>query len=176
MPVKGVKAIAQRKKISRRRNGQRWLLPLAESKEKPRVFTPPAGTAFERISARRDRTEARALVSACTYLEAEVLRMRGLLSGEGDAGKCCCQKGKGGAECECAMRRFVEQSVDRMKGVLKILEDRYDTIEQVYIKSEEYAVAMGRFFEVSPQVINKLAAGHHDLANAPRENKHKSLR
>lgn len=172
------KPVEVRKKTIRRRNGQRWLVPLTENKDKPRLFSPPAGTAFERISARRDRTEARALVSACTYLESEVLRIRGLLAGE-DGAKCCCKKGgKGAKECQCAMRSYLEQSADRMKGVLKILEDRYDSIEQVYIKSEEYAVAMGRFFEVSPQVINKLAAGHHDLANnAQRESsKHKSLR
>lgn len=147
-----------------------------EHKDTPRLFTPPAGTGFDLFSARRDRNEARPLVSACTYLESEVMRVQGLLDGE--EGKCCCGKEvkEGGSKgCHCAMRVFLEQSAYRMKGVLKILQDRYDSIEQVYIKSEEYAVAMGRFHEVRPQVIKKHAAEHHEAANQRGDVKHKSL-
>lgn len=132
---------------ARYRHGRRWMMPITERAECPRLFTPPAGGMFERITARRDRTEARALVSACTFLEAEIERIES--TAEKDEKE---RKEKSGT------------SVERLRGVLKILEDRYDTIEQVYVKSEEYAVAMGRFFEVSPRIINKLAAGHRDLA------------
>lgn len=132
---------------ARYRPGRRWMMPLTERPERPRLFTPPAGGTFERITARRDRTEARALVSACTFLEAEIGRIGSITPKE-----------------QGEWKEKLEPSVERLKGVLKILEDRYDTIEQVYVKSEEYAVAMGRFFEVSPRIINKLAAGHRDLA------------
>lgn len=128
-------------------HGRRWMMPLTERAECPRLFTPPAGGMFERITARRDRTEARALVSACTFLEAEIGRIESMAEKD---------------EKDC--KKKLETSVERLRGVLNILEDRYDTIEQVYVKSEEYAVAMGRFFEVSPRIINKLAAGHRDLA------------
>lgn len=125
---------------------------------------PPSGTPLDRVTARRDRTEARALVSACTFLEAEVERMR-----QFEQEACACENA-------CACGQFLGESLKRLVGVLGILEDRYESIEQVYVKSEEYAIAMGRFFEVSPQVINKLAAGHRDLAGRGDKDKSKGLR
>ena len=148
LPEKAAKQV-ERKKIIRRRNGQRWMVPHMENKDMQRLFPPPASTAFDLFSARMDRNEARALVSACTHLESKVMRVRGLWAGE--EGKCCCGEkvDKGGNKgCQCAMQAFSVQSSYRMR-VLKILEDRYDGIEQVHIKSREYSVAMGRFCEVS---------------------------
>ena len=149
LPEKAAKQV-ERKKITRRRNGQRWMVPHMEDKDIQRLFPPLASTAFDLFSARMDRNEVRALVSACTHLESKMMRVRGQWAGEED--KCCCGKkvDKGGNKgCQCVMQAFLVQSSYGMKGVLKILEDRYDSIEQVYIKSREYAVAKGRFYEVS---------------------------
>jgi len=36
-----------------------------------------------------------------------------------------------------------------------MLEDRFDTIEQFYVKGKEYARAMGKFYNVSPNEYSK---------------------
>lgn len=180
---------------------RRWLLPLSENPEVPRLFNPTSATSFERITRHRDRTEARALTSACTFLEAEIDRLATLCmaggvgenGGEGMDGCCSCeqrQDGKGmitkqnggddengmetkydekkksgvngnaktGCCANCRAGMMLPGTVRRLTAVLGVLEERYDSIEQVYVKGEEYARAMGRFFQVNPERFSKILA------------------
>lgn len=157
----------------RRASRRRWLLPLPESPDVPRLFTPPAGSQFERIARHRDRAEAKVLMSACTYIEAELDRLSNQYQNVRE-GACCCKKDSQSPQpsCECGHRLFLATSAERLRGVLGILEDRYDSIEQVYVKSEEYAKAMGKFFQVSPNEFSRMVS---DRELASRDSR-KSIR
>lgn len=157
-------------KPPRTKPGQRrWPLPLSVSVDAPQVFTPPAGTtSFDGITHRRDRIEARPLLSACTFLESEVLRMTEQLNAT-SAAPCCCRAGATEPPlCECGHRMFLTQSVDRLNHVLHMLEDRYDSIEQYYVKSKEYAHAMSRFYQVSESEYSKWAEDRSHHGQPPR--------
>lgn len=147
---------------------RRWLIPLSSSPEKPALFQPPADSKFERIARHRDRAEGKVLVSACTYIEAEIDRMSQQASA---ADACCCNS----TTCECAHRQYLVGSAERMRAILAILEERYDTIEQVYVKSEEYARAMGKFFQLSPSEFNRIVTQRDAAANKQQKSQ-KSLR
>ena len=152
----------------RRPSRRRWLVPLQESSQDPHLFTPPVGSEFERIGKHRDRAEAKVLVSACTYLEAELTRIKEQVEiNEG----CCC---KDPTKCDCAHVSFLRSTSERLQSIMCILEDRYDTIEQVYVKSEEYARAMGNFFQVTPDEFSRMI--HQKDANSTGKKSHKSLR
>ena len=126
------------------------------------------GSEFERIGKHRDRAEAKVLVSACTYLEAELTRIKEQVEiNEG----CCC---KDPTKCDCAHVSFLRSTSERLQSIMCILEDRYDTIEQVYVKSEEYARAMGNFFQVTPDEFSRMI--HQKDANSTGKKSHKSLR
>lgn len=145
--------------------GRRWPLPMGEDGKAAgvRLFTPQQKeSSFSKISARRDRTEARVLVSSCTFLEEEIERLDKAVKGDAQD-----------------IKSTINKSTANLKAVLRMLEERYEKIEKVYEKTEEYAIAMGKFFEVPPQVIDHLAAGHKDLAgNLEKDTfeKRKSLR
>lgn len=49
-------------------------------------------------------------------------------------------------------------TAERLKAVLFMMEDRYDSIEQVYVKSEEYARAMGNFFQMTPNEFTRMVS------------------
>lgn len=62
------------------------------------------------------------------------------------------------ADCakNCPLVGYLPAAIDRLKVILSMLEDRYDSIEEVYVKSEEYAEAMGKFFNVSRDQFAKM--------------------
>lgn len=83
------------------------------------------------ITQRRDRVEALPLANACAGLETELFKLA--------------------ATDDPALA----DTAERIADVLAVLEDRYDTIEQMYVTGKEYARAMGRFYDVSPSEYNK---------------------
>lgn len=95
---------------------------------------------YSAISQRRDRAEARGLVSACSVLEQEVVaieeRAAEVASNTDEAA-------------------FLESRASSLRHALAILEDRYDSIEDFYLKGREYAHAMGRFYQVSPEEYDR---------------------
>ncbi|KAI0567326.1 hypothetical protein FGB62_3g151 [Gracilaria domingensis] len=167
-------AAGRRRRPSRRR----WLLPLKQNPDLPKLFDPPAGSNYEKIIRHRDRAEAKILVSACTYLESELDRIGSHLKCTQE--QACCS-GKGAASenvdankpCQCASRALLAASSERLRAVLTMLEDRYDSIEQVYVKSEEYTRAMGKFFQVSPDEFHRIL-NERDMAK--RVDSRKSVR
>lgn len=136
---------------------KRWVLPERERAGRVRLFAPTGS--FERVTMRRDRTEARVLVCACSFLEEELQRMKEWLAAN--------------EASEASGKECVGLVAGRVEGVLKLLEGRYDSIEQVYVKSEEYAVAMGKFLAVSPKLVNRLAA-EEDIASGARASDNRS--
>lgn len=193
---------------SGRREYRRWLIPSSEARDKPRLFTPGQATTFGRITRHRDRAEARTLVSACTFLEAEIVRLNGhvqthtgrtlngKVSSRTSSCACFCAPGSGtgfgqsgtvhegstpspvcigegvregftcqhcSADCAkvCPLVSYLPEAIERLDAVLRMLEERYDTIEEVYVKSEEYTRAMGRFFNLSTDQFSKLMHNKH---------------
>lgn len=203
--------------LKQRHPRRRWLLPLSESPDKPRLFTPQT-PAFARITRHRDRAEARTLASVCTFLEAEIDRMaahvhthsqcnnhsqqqhvynhhhhQGLQHQQGNSQTSSFQQfcssrrshhnvhgnqvdgsqpinqnaiyvGSSvhcSAECanNCPLATYLPVAIERFRSLLGIVEERYDTIEQVYVKSEEYARAMGRFFNVTADQLEAASNG-----------------
>lgn len=149
-PGAHVDAPAQR--AARLAAGKRWKAPRRSSDGgAARPMSSLPGRSHTVITQRRDRVEALPLASACAHLEAEIFRMCSQLDDAPvDSAKACCCRGRGAAICECGHRVVLAHSVDRLLDVLSILEDRYDSIEQYYVKGKEYAHAMGKFYQVSP--------------------------
>lgn len=132
--------------------GKRWKAPRKSGSDgalRPMSALPASAAAV--ITHRRDRVEVLPLLSTCAHLEAEIFRMKAQLdeANSVDSRACCCRL-SGAPLCECAHRIVLAQSVDRLLDVLSIMEDRYDSIEQYYVKGKEYAHAMGKFYQVSP--------------------------
>ena len=136
--------------------GRRWNIPHDVPADEPTLLRAlPKGTQ-NMITQRRDRVEMKPLVSACAYLENEILRMTEQLNSLTSDPMCCCHSQRHLQPiCECKHRQFISQSAERLRGVLSILEDRYDSIEQYYVKGKEYARAMGRFYQVSPSEYSR---------------------
>ncbi|CAN8070740.1 unnamed protein product [Agarophyton chilense] len=167
-------AASRRRRPSRRR----WLLPLKLNPDVPKLFDPPVGSNYEKIIRHRDRAEAKILVSACTYLESELDRFASHLKSTHDQPCCSCkppvsENVDANKPCQCASRLLVAAASDRIRAVLTMLEDRYDSIEQVYVKSEEYTRAMGKFFQVSPDEFHRIL-NEKDMVK--RVNSRKSVR
>ncbi len=80
--------------------------------------------------------------------------MKAQLEDHEETRQCCC-RAHSAPLCECGHRLFLTESIDRLKDVLYILEDRYDSIEQYYVKGKEYAHAMGKFYQVSPSEYSR---------------------
>lgn len=156
--------------LSNAHSGRRWPFPPSEDPEHPQLFAPSDDTMFQHISQRRDRVEARPLISACTFLENEVERMNDLLQSS-DAE--CVGNADDNSAGDSPHRQFLQGSVERLTGILGILQDRYDCIEQYYIKSQEYAKAMGRFYQVTPTEYSKWV---EDRALHHRKTVRKSMR
>lgn len=197
---------------------RRWLMPRSETADKPRLFTPTQSTAFSRITRHRDRAEARTLVSACTFLEAEIDRLaahlhthtnftpgRNVSPASVHNGPCpaavanrtvedrsaatpvCVGEGvregvashhcSASCAANCPLSAYLPAAIDRLRAVLFMLEERYDTIEQVYVKSEEYARAMGRFFNVTPDQFTKIVQDKEtNTVNTSNRDNRKSFR
>lgn len=148
--------------------GRRWLLPLSESPQRPRLFT-PADTAIARMNA-RDRAEAVTLTSACTFLEAEIDRMqahvrnhhRKTTSGNNNSNSN--SNSNSNNTCgKCVTDVYLGKAVDRLRAVLRMLEDRYDSVETVYVKEQEWSNAMTKYLHTSPgemrHMLSTLSAG-----------------
>lgn len=138
-------------RLDRVKAGRRWKLPKKMSVNAPAPFAHLPLSSDALITQRRDRVEALPLAAACTYLESEMFRVRRQLDATrtDDDAQCCC-RAHAAPLCECGHRLFLTQSLDRLRDILCILEDRYDNIEQYYVKGKEYAQAMGKFYQVSP--------------------------
>lgn len=134
--------------------GRRWKLPKKMNIDTPSSFSKLPGESNEMITQRRDRVEALPLASASTYLESEIFRMKQQLEEHDEQRQCCC-RAHSAPLCECGHRMFLTQSIERLRDVLYILEDRYDSIEQYYVKGKEYAHAMGKFYQVSPSEYSR---------------------
>ncbi len=131
-------------RLTRLAAGKRWKAPRSADGSLARFGQLP-GNAKNTIVQRRDRVEALPLASACAHLEAEIFRIRRTA----DELRCCCARDNAPI-CECAHRMATLESVDRLVDILGILEDRFDAIEEYYVKGKEYAQAMGKFYNVSP--------------------------
>ncbi|PXF45889.1 hypothetical protein BWQ96_04324 [Gracilariopsis chorda] len=171
---KGAVKPGRRRRPSRRR----WLLPLQQSPDTPKLFDPPAGSNYEKIIRHRDRAEAKILVSACTYLESELDRIGSHLKCTRDETCCTCkpvcsENTDANKPGQCSSRALLAAGSERLRAVLRMLEERYDNIEQVYVKSEEYTRAMGKFFQVSPDEFHRIL-NERDMAK--RVDSRKSLR
>eukprot|EP00171_Calliarthron_tuberculosum_P011795 IDg11795t1 len=144
-------------RATRLARGKRWKAPRRCSTEgtaRPMSALPPRSQTV--ITQRRDRVEALPLASACAHLEAEIFRLQSQLKDAPvESPSACCCRSRGAPLCECGHRVALAESVDRLLDVLSILEDRYDSIEQYYVKGKEYAHAMGKFYQVSPSEYSR---------------------
>jgi hypothetical protein len=101
-------------------------------------------SSFSAISQRRDKAEARSLGSACGSLEREIASIE--------------QQARNSAS-NIDTAAFLETRASALRQVLASLEDRYDSIEAYYVKGREYAQAMGRFYQVSPEEYERWSRG-----------------
>lgn len=136
-------------RLARLAHGKRWKVPRSVDGSLAR-YTHLPGDAKDTIVQRRDKVEALPLATACAHLEAEIFRIRRTA----DEARCCCARDNAPI-CECAHRMAALESVDTLVDILAILEDRYDAIEEYYVKGKEYARAMGKFYNVSPTEYTK---------------------
>lgn len=91
---------------------------------------------FGAISQRRDRAEARGLVATCAILENDIVAL---------------EERAAEIASDTDEAAFLESRASSLRCALAVLEDRYDTIENFYVKGREYARAMGKFYQVSPE-------------------------
>lgn len=136
-------------------SGKRWKMPRMSVEGVALPYKSLPGGSRDTILQRRDRVEALPLASACAHLEAEIYRLRGVHNSTA-----CCNEttsnSKGeSANAECPHRVATAETIEKLTDMLVMLEDRFDTIEQFYVKGKEYARAMGKFYNVSPNEYNK---------------------